>query len=144
MEGRKLHGIQHTSGCRGSRRSLLIGQSDRNYSNCKLSLPLSTNLGNLGRFGINKSIKIFHALLPFLAMFALVFALSQTGAAYTLTSTSGIWTDTDGGSNINGLNTNHVKWGESTGYGQSGLIFNGVGSTSFTVWATNKPWNSNP
>ena len=128
-----MHGIQHTSGCRGSRRSLLIGQSDRNYSNCKLSLPLSTNLGNLGRFGINKSTKIFHALLPFLAMFALVFALSQTGAAYTLTSTSGIWTDTDGGSNINGLNTNHVKWGESTGYGQSGLIFNGVGSTSFTV-----------
>ena len=128
-----MHGIQYTSGGNRSRRSLLIGQSDRNYSNCKPTLPLSTNLGDLGRFSINKSAKIFHALLPFLAMFALVFALSQTGAAYTLTSTSGIWTSTDGGSNINGLNTNHVNWGDSTGYGQSGLIFNGVGSTSFTV-----------
>jgi len=50
---------------------------------------------------------------------------------YVLTSVTGVWTQTSGGSNITGLNTNEVRWGNSTGYGQSGLRFDGSGAQSF-------------
>lgn len=50
---------------------------------------------------------------------------------YALTSVTGVWTQTSGGSNITGLNTNEVRWGGSTGYGQSGLRFDGSGVQSF-------------
>jgi uncharacterized repeat protein (TIGR01451 family) len=50
---------------------------------------------------------------------------------YALTSVSAIWTSVTGGSNVNGLNTQEVRWGNSTGYGQSGLRFDGSGIQSF-------------
>lgn len=50
---------------------------------------------------------------------------------YALASVTGIWTQTNGGSNIIGLNTNEVRWGDSAGYGQSGLRFDGSGEQSF-------------
>lgn len=50
---------------------------------------------------------------------------------YALTAVSGIWTSVTGGSNITGLNTQEVRWGYSTGYGQSGLKFEGSGLQSF-------------
>jgi len=51
--------------------------------------------------------------------------------AYALNSSVGIWTDVSGGSNINGIDTNEVRWGYSTGYGQSGLRFDAVGTQTF-------------
>ena len=54
--------------------------------------------------------------------------LSSVSAAsdYELVSVSGIWTATQGGgSTVNGLNTNEVHWGISSGSGQSGLRFDG-------------------
>lgn len=50
---------------------------------------------------------------------------------YALNSVTGVWTNTSGGSNVNGLNTNEVRWGNSTGYGQSGLRFDGSGVQTF-------------
>lgn len=50
---------------------------------------------------------------------------------YSLNSSSGVWTDVDGGSNVNGEGSNEVKWGNSTGYGQSGLKFDAVGIQTF-------------
>lgn len=117
MEGRKLHGIQHTSVCRKSRRSLPIGQSDRNYSKCQLDLSFLNNLCNFRRICIDKSPKIFLVLLTFLDVFALFLASSRIGAAFTLIRKLGIWMETDGGFHTKGLKKNHVSWGDSTGFG---------------------------
>lgn len=60
--------------------------------------------------------------------------LSSVSAAsdYELVSVAGIWTATEGGgSTVNGLNTNVVRWGVSTGEGQSGLRFDGSNGQTF-------------
>ncbi|MBG0786962.1 MAG: THxN family PEP-CTERM protein [Anaerolineaceae bacterium] len=60
--------------------------------------------------------------------------LSGVSAAtdYELLSVSGIWTATQGGgTTVNGLNTNEVHWGYSSGFGQSGLRFDGSTGQSF-------------
>lgn len=51
--------------------------------------------------------------------------------SYSLSSSGGIWTSVNGGSNVNGQNTEEVKWGNSVGYGQSGLRFDSVGIQTF-------------
>ncbi|MGI6443389.1 MAG: DUF7507 domain-containing protein [Candidatus Dojkabacteria bacterium] len=56
--------------------------------------------------------------------------LSSSGQ-YTVSSTSGIWTATDGGSNITGLNTNEVHWGKPAYTNNSGMRFDGTGTQSF-------------
>lgn len=52
---------------------------------------------------------------------------------YALTSVSGVWTSVSGGSNVIGTNTNEVRWGNSTGSGQSGLRFDGSGVQTFNT-----------
>jgi len=49
---------------------------------------------------------------------------------YSLNSSSGIWTDVDGGSNVNGEDTNEIRWGTTQGE-QSGLRFDAVGVQTF-------------
>ncbi len=51
---------------------------------------------------------------------------------YALTSVSGVWTSVSGGSSVSGVNTDEVRWGNSTGYGQSGLKFDNSGQQSFS------------
>ena len=51
--------------------------------------------------------------------------------AYTISSTSGIWTDVEGGSNITGKGTEEIRWGSPIGSQKSGLRFDGTGETSF-------------
>ncbi|MCB2209607.1 THxN family PEP-CTERM protein [bacterium] len=60
---------------------------------------------------------------------------------YELSSVAGVWTATDGGSYVSGLNTSEVRWGERTRYWdydhwvwneQSGLRFEGSEDVVFT------------
>ena len=69
------------------------------------------------------------------AMFTLVSAPAY-GADFTVSGSSGIWSGTGGGSNINGVGTNEVRWGEGVNpgiEGQSGLRFDGIGSLEFNI-----------
>lgn len=50
---------------------------------------------------------------------------------YSVTSTSGIWTAVSGGSNITGINTQEIRWGDPAGSFKSGLRFNGSSAQSF-------------
>jgi uncharacterized repeat protein (TIGR01451 family) len=51
---------------------------------------------------------------------------------YTLTSSSGVWTNVDGGSFVTGENSNEVRWGWPSGRGdKSGLRFDGSGAQAF-------------
>lgn len=52
-------------------------------------------------------------------------------ATYELASSNGVWTAVNGGQNVTGKDTNEVRWGYSTGMGQSGLRFDGSASQSF-------------
>lgn len=52
-------------------------------------------------------------------------------ATYELASSNGVWTAVSGGSNKQGIGTNEVRWGYSTGMGQSGLRFDGSASQGF-------------
>jgi hypothetical protein len=58
-------------------------------------------------------------------------------SAFTLSSSSGIWTGTTGGGDtVTGIGTNEVRWGISAGTSvenKSGLRFDGVGSTNFDI-----------
>jgi len=49
---------------------------------------------------------------------------------FGLTSVTGVWTNTTGGSYINGLNSNEVRWGNGDN-GQSGLRFDGANVETF-------------
>lgn len=49
---------------------------------------------------------------------------------YQLASSHGTWTAVNGGSNVNGINTNEVRWGITEGQ-QSGLRYDGSGSQGF-------------
>lgn len=61
-------------------------------------------------------------------------ATSANAVDFSLSSSSGIWTGTNGGSNINGIGTNEVRWGSAiTANGQSGLRFDGIGSLDFDI-----------
>ena len=51
-------------------------------------------------------------------------------------SVTGVWTSVNGGRYITGVNTNEVRWGESTGFGKSGLRFDGSGLQSFNTGDT--------
>lgn len=64
---------------------------------------------------------------------ALFSAMIVSAADYTLSSSSGIWTATDGGSSITGLNSNEVRWGTPADFGgsKSGLRFDGTGVQAF-------------
>lgn len=68
------------------------------------------------------------------------------GGTYTISSTSGIWTDVAGGSYVTGVNTSEVRWGKSDcmeyvgvwpfGHYEnrcSGLGFNGTANQSFSA-----------
>jgi LPXTG-site transpeptidase (sortase) family protein len=51
---------------------------------------------------------------------------------FELTSVSGVWTATNGGGNtVTGIGTNLVSWGRSSGYGKSGLRFDGSSGEEF-------------
>lgn len=56
--------------------------------------------------------------------------VAKASPVYGLDSSLGIWTAVSGGSNVNGVNTNEVRWGNSEGQ-QSGLRFDGSGSQTF-------------
>jgi hypothetical protein len=56
------------------------------------------------------------------------------GADFSLSSSSGTWTGTSGGSDVNGIGTNEVRWGIPFGAdGQSGLRFEGIGNLEFDI-----------
>lgn len=56
------------------------------------------------------------------------FTLSTAVMAFpvNLTSVSGSFENASEGTNVNGIGTSQIRWGESTGYGQSGYNFNGT------------------
>ncbi len=56
------------------------------------------------------------------------FALSTAAFAFpvNLTSVSGSFQNAVGGTNVNGLGTDQLRWGNSTGFGQSGYDFDGT------------------
>ena len=58
-------------------------------------------------------------------------AVLSSRGQYTVSSTGGIWTATDGGSNITGLNTNEVHWGTPAYTNNSGMRFDGTDTQSF-------------
>jgi hypothetical protein len=77
------------------------------------------------------------AYVPIAATSALLvlFAGSAQAVTFNLSGSSGSWTGTVGGSNIVGIGTNEVRWGvpaNNSGL-QSGLGFNGVGSTNIEL-----------
>lgn len=81
----------------------------------------------------------FTALVTGISTTALTCAIALSGSAahgFTLSSSSGTWTGTDGGlfvatPTVGG--ENQVRWGNpATNAGQSGLGFTGVGRTTFT------------
>lgn len=55
----------------------------------------------------------------------MVFAMFGTSYGLTLDSVSGVWNSASGGFNVNGLNTNEIRWGDPTETYQSGLRFDG-------------------
>lgn len=59
-------------------------------------------------------------------------AVLNSRGQYTISSTSGIWTGVTPSGVASGLNTNIIRWGNSTGDGQSGLKFTSAGSQSFS------------
>jgi len=56
------------------------------------------------------------------------FALSTAAFAFpvNLTSVSGTFENAVGGTNVNGVGTDQLRWGNSTGFGQSGYDFDGT------------------
>lgn len=62
-----------------------------------------------------------------LATSAAVCVLAGAAQANTIsfTSVTGKWTNIVGGSNTSGLTTNFIRWGDGTGFGQSGYDFVG-------------------
>ena len=81
-----------------------------------------------------KILKVFFVLLA-------IFCLSTTivsAADYGLTSVTGVWTGTNGGSGITGINTNEVRWGTTSGSPKSGMRFDGTSSQSFNEGDTFK------
>jgi LPXTG-site transpeptidase (sortase) family protein len=78
-------------------------------------------------------LRLFSYAVLFVILASLI-PLSNASAAndYELVSVEGIWTSTVGGGyTVNGLNTNEVRWGGSTGWGQSGLNFTGSTGQTF-------------
>jgi hypothetical protein len=76
------------------------------------------------------------SLLLIVVLSVLSLGLIQTGAAYTLGSTSGIWTAVTGGPNVvyAGVGTSSITWGTpATSNGPSGSTFSGVGATTITI-----------
>jgi hypothetical protein len=55
------------------------------------------------------------------------------GADFSLSSSSGTWTGTNGGSDVNGIGTNEVRWGIPVEADQSGLRFEGIGNLDFDI-----------
>jgi hypothetical protein len=71
------------------------------------------------------------------AAMMLTIAANDASASVTVTidSVAGKWVSTQPGSvPVTGLNTNEIRWGTSTGSGQSGYLFDGL---------TSGPWNVN-
>lgn len=69
-------------------------------------------------------------------MFAFLFISPTSGAnaAITIDSVSGVWGPvTGGGGTLNGVGTNEIRWGNSTGFGQSGYRFDGAAPPIFAV-----------
>lgn len=85
--------------------------------------------GSCGDAGVSNTFTLTNGIIVQSAASANV--CNNEEDSYSLNSSGGIWTSVSGGSNINGLNTNEVKWGNSTGYGQSGLRFDSVGTQTF-------------
>lgn len=82
------------------------------------------------------ALKFGKSLLFIVLLSILSLTLIQTGAAYTLGSTSGIWTAVTGGSGVvyGGVGTSSITWGTpATSNGPSGSVFSGVGATTITI-----------
>lgn len=56
----------------------------------------------------------------------LALACAAQAGTISIQTVTGEWTGVTGGTNVNGLNTNIVTWGASTGNGQSGYRFVGL------------------
>ncbi len=85
--------------------------------------------GSCGDTGVSNTFTLTNGIIVQSAASANV--CNNEEDSYSLDSSGGIWTSVNGGSNITGLNTNEVKWGNSTGHGQSGLRFDSVGTQTF-------------
>ena len=78
-------------------------------------------------------LRLFSYAVLFVLLASLI-PLSNVSAAtdYELVSVEGIWVATVGGSyTVNGLDSNEVRWGISSGSGQSGLRFDGSTGQTF-------------
>jgi len=68
------------------------------------------------------------------SLLAVPMAQAGEGVDPTLDWVQGIWTAVSGGGGtVTGVGTNEVRWGIDSGYGKSGLRFDGAGSQAFDV-----------
>jgi hypothetical protein len=77
--------------------------------------------------------KMASLMMRITALFSLA-TFPAYGSDFSLSSSSGIWTGTNGGSDINGIGTNEVRWGiGASADTQSGLRFEGIGNLDFDI-----------
>ena len=70
-----------------------------------------------------------------IAIAVLIFmSVLASGADFEMAYSEGIWTDAD--IYVSGIGTNEIRWGTSTGFGQSGFDFDGNTGASFNSGAT--------
>ena len=81
------------------------------------------------------TLKFGKSLLLIVVLSILSLGLIQTGAAYTLGSSSGIWTAVTGGPDVvyAGVGTSSITWGTPASGAPSGSTFSGVGATTITI-----------
>ncbi|WP_339805145.1 THxN family PEP-CTERM protein [uncultured Marinobacter sp.] len=75
--------------------------------------------------------KTINKLLTGFAAFA--FSAAVFAFPVDLTAVDGQFINPVGGSNVNGVGTNHISWGQSAGYGQSGYKFDGTSPLPFSI-----------
>ncbi len=66
----------------------------------------------------------------------LILGLVGTGNALTVDAVTGTWTSVVGGTNVNGIGTNEVRWGDPVYQYQSGFRFDGNAPNTFDIGET--------
>lgn len=66
----------------------------------------------------------------------LILGLVGTGNALTVDAVTGTWTSVTGGTYVNGVGTNEVRWGDAVGQSQSGFRFDGNAPNTFDIGDT--------
>jgi len=98
--------------------------------NEKTALSTTSQSARLGFARLGQS--AFAALL--ISALLVGVGLLATAADFELGSATGIWTSTNG--TVDGVGTNYIEWGTSTGYGRSGFEFQGSTGASFASGET--------